>query len=201
MAEMLEKSGASAYRMAIRNAVRGLWTGAIDYDQFYDIMLTTIRNGQTAAFYEGAKECGILPGDLTPRERFRIEQAINYENQWIDGFAQAIEEGSKANGGKLTPLFARAEPWIGRYVGLRSEARAMACADKKLKWVQGPTSDTCSSCTKLNGKVKRGSYWQERGIFPRVHGAPYLECNGFRCLCELVPTDEPCTPGPLPSLP
>jgi hypothetical protein len=194
---------ASGYTNAIRSAVRGLWTGEYDYDWFFDSMITAIRShqlGLPAAWATGAKECGVFPNEYTQPERVALEQAIVYELQWIDGFAGAIEEGSKANGGQLGPLMARAAIWTCRWEGVKAQAMAMACADKKLKWVYGDTQH-CSSCAKLNGKIKRASYWNERGILPRVHGADYLSCNGFRCRCVLQPTDEPASKGPLPKLP
>jgi len=192
---------AGTYRSGIRAAVRGLWTGNLDWDQFFDAMLTTVRAGVTGAWYTGAVECGIQPGEMTAEEKLALENAIAYENQWIAGFANAIEQGNQANGGKLESLWPRSEIWIGRWEGVRDKAKVMACGDKKLEWVQGPTSDKCSSCTRLNGKVKRASYWRDKGILPRTHGAEYLECRGFRCLCELVETDKPLSRGPLPKLP
>ena len=172
--------GEAFYRNSIRSAVRGLWSGATDFDQFFDRMLTVIRLGQTAAFTEGSKKCGIAPSEWSPEEKAEIAKAIAYENQWIAGFAEAIEKGSKAEGGKLAPLFSRAEIWIGRYIGLRDKAKVMTCADKKLVWTLGATEVHCGSCLKLSDKVKRASYWNRVGILPRVHGAPYLECQGFR---------------------
>ena len=200
---MVEKarSRANDYRMGIRRAVRGLWSGAIDRQQFADAMSATIDRGQRYAFEDGARECGILPGELTEKELDRIQDAILYEMQWIEGFGQAIEDGSRANKGKLEPLFQRAEIWIGRYVGFMSEARTMACSDRKFRWTLGRTKNPCSSCVKLNGQVRRGSFWNDRGILPRVHGAEYLECHGFRCDCTLEPTQEPASRGPLPKLP
>lgn len=199
----LEKDS-DGYTMAIRAAVRGLWNGQADYDWFYHQMSSAIRSprvGLAAAWAAGAKECGILPNEFTKDEKLALENAIQYEMQWIDGFATAIEEGSKAEGGKLGPLFQRAAIWTGRWEGVKAQAMAMACADRKLKWVLGPTEESCRSCSRLNGKIKRASYWNERGILPRVHGAEYLACHGFRCLCELQPTDEPASKGPLPKLP
>jgi hypothetical protein len=166
---------AGEYRGAIRRAVLGLWSGVLDYYQFWDMMDSAIRIHITRAFYEGAAQCNIAPSELTPAERQKIKEFIIYEGQWIDGFAAAIEQGSKANGGKLAPLHSRAEIWIGRWEGVKSAAMAMACADKKLEWVLGATEKHCSSCLKLAGKIKRASYWYEQGILPRVHGAPYLE--------------------------
>jgi len=196
----VKASSESRYRSSLREAVRGLWTGAFDDVQFYDAMLVTIRQHLTQAWHEGAAECGILPAELTQDERRALERAIRYEEQWIDGLADATMENSRENGGLLGPLFSRLEIWIGRWSGVKSEAMAMACADKKLKWVLGET-DHCRSCLALSGKVKRASFWYERGILPRVHGATYLECNGFRCQCALVPTSDRASPGPLPSLP
>lgn len=189
------------YRNAIRASVRALWSGVFDYDNFWDGLSTAIKFYFPRAWHEGAIDCGIAPNELTSAEKSKLQQAINYEFQWIHGYATAIEENSQANGGKLSPLFSRAEIWIGRWEGVKSEARTMACGNKKLKWILGTTEKSCSSCLKLDGKVKRASYWEEKGILPRVHGASYLECKGFRCDCTLQVTDEPMSRGPLPKLP
>jgi len=193
-------AGTDRYRRGLRAAVRGMWTGVLTYYDFWDAMSTAIRNGLTTAWHAGMKDCGVNPDEMTEQERISLLKRITYEHQWINRFAQAIEQGSKANGGALTPLYNRAEVWIGRWEGVRSEARVMACADKKLKWTLGPT-EHCSSCTKLAGQVRRASFWNEKGILPRIHMAPYLECKGFRCQCTLEPTDEPMSRGPLPKLP
>lgn len=188
------------YRRGIRAAIRGLWSGILTRDDFDDAMRVTIRRNLTLGWERGAKECGILPDELSEAERAQLQARIEYEYQWIDGFADTIIAQSKENGGKLRPLYNRAEVWIGRYEGIKTEARVMACADRKLRWTLGPT-EHCRSCTKLAGKVKRASYWNEKGILPRIHDAWYLECGGWRCQCQLLPTDEPMSKGPLPKLP
>jgi hypothetical protein len=172
-------AGTDAYRRAIRGAVRGFWSGVLDYGEFWDMMDTVTTDGLTNAWHEGARECGVLPDEMTQEERVELGRAIAYEKQWISGFAAAIEENSKAKGGKLAPLFNRAQIWIGRWEGVRSHAMAMACADEKLMWIYGDRKH-CNSCQRLHGKVKRGSFWKAKGILPRVHGAPYLECHGFQ---------------------
>jgi hypothetical protein len=184
MAETTEEKAKASrvgdYRSALRSAIRGLWTGVSDFDGFFEAMVVAIERHITLAWYAGAKDCGVLPDELTRDERIQLQRAINYEKQWITGFGLTIEEGSKANGGLLRPLFSRAEIWIGRWEGTRDAARAMACRDKKLKWTIGSAREHCGSCLKLNGKVKRASFWSETGILPRTHGADFLECNGFR---------------------
>jgi len=193
-------AGTAGYRRSIRAAVRGLWSGVLTFFDFWDSMSLAINRGLAGAWAAGMADCGVSSDEMTPDESAALLRRIVYEHQWIDGFANAIEQGSKANGGKLTPLYSRAEIWIGRWEGVRTEARVMACADKKLKWTLGPT-EHCASCMKLAGKVKRASFWNDSGILPRIHGAPYLDCQGFRCQCELLPTDEPLSKGPLPRLP
>ena len=192
--------GTSEYRSGLRAAIRGFWSGVLDRSQFWDVMSRTIRIGLKRAWHAGAAECGIAPDELSPAEVLGLQDAIDYEHLWIGGLANTIGAGSKAKGGKLTPLFTRIEIWIGRWEGVKSKALTMACADEKQEWVLGPT-DHCDSCKKLSGKVKRGSWWNENGIWPRVHDAWYLDCHGFRCECQLLPTDKPLSKGRMPSLP
>lgn len=196
----LDSRGTENYRRGLRAAVRGLWLGALDRAQFWDAMSSTINRGITSAWHAGAADCGIAADELSPEEKAALQKAIDYEHLWIGGFANTIGENTKARGGKLTPLFSRAEIWIGRWEGTRTAARVMACKDKKLVWTLGPT-EHCNSCTRLAGQVRRASFWNDKGILPRVHGADYLDCQGFRCQCTLQPTDEPLSRGRLPKLP
>jgi hypothetical protein len=175
----VDSRGTSEYRSGLRAAIRGLWVGVMDRDQFWDAMSRTVRVGLKRAWNSGAADCGISPDELSPAEVLALQNAIDYEHLWIGGFANTIGEGTKAKGGKLSPLFVRAEVWIGRWEGVRSQARVMACADQKLKWTLGPT-EHCDSCKKLADKVKRASWWNEQGILPRVHDSPFLACHGFR---------------------
>lgn len=194
-------AGASNYRNAIRAATRGLWVGALDYYQFWEAMEAAIHTGLTTASHEGAKECGILPADLSPSERAELVQTIASEYSHIDSFAMIIEESSKANGGKLGPLLAKAEAWILRYKDVVNHFKMLACGDQKLEWVLGATKKHCSSCLKLAGKVKRASQWERAGVRPQNPPNPMLECDGWACQCTLVVTDAPMSKGPFPKLP
>jgi len=194
-------NGAAVYRKSLRDAVRALWTGSIDYDQFFESMTAAIRRRLPQAWYDGSKECGILPADLSPAERMALQQAVVNEMTFITKFANAIEAGSRARGGKLRPLLTRVELWAQRYTDLQSRARVMACGDKKLKWVRGDTVEPCRSCIRLGNKVKRASYWRRVNVYPQRPVNHSLECEGYNCLCQLLPTDERCSPGPLPRLP
>jgi len=192
---------AAGYARNIRGAVRSLWSGAMDYDQFFDLMMSTIRSGLRRNWYFGASQCGIAPSELSPMEKASLEGAIASEISRIGSFADAIEQGSKANGGKQGVQLVRASLWSSRALDIQNRARLMACADKKLKWVRGPTSDSCRTCIAMDGKVKRGSYWESHGPHPQAPINSTIECEGWRCLCNLVPTDDPMSKGPLPRWP
>ncbi len=193
--------GQANYGLAIRANVRALWAGVTDIDQFVDGMFSSIRRGLNRAWREGAKQCGIKPDELTPEELAAIVQVITNELLFVLSFADAIEAGSKANGGKLRPLLGRVELWESRYLDVTNRAILMACADKKIEWVMNPLKDNCTSCKSLNGKVKRGSTWERLGIRPQDPPNDKLKCKGHRCGCRGVPTDKPISRGPLPKLP
>jgi len=209
---------ANQYRMALRAPVRALWKGVFDYDQAFAGVEDAIRVYFPRAWNEGAKECGVLPSELTPEERTAQRTATFKEYGFIDGLLTAVERGSPAwydkpphnleepeGGGKLAPLFSRVERWVGRYNDLRNQAKLMACKDQKLEWVLGrQVKKHCNSCIKLAGVIKRASYWQKHDVRPQ-HPTK-LECmisaGGVSvCGCEFRKTDLHCTPGPLPKLP
>lgn len=186
----------SNYRSVLRSAVRGLWSGAIDAGQFDENMRLAISRYLTEAFAAGAKECGIKMDELTVDEQLVLADILTAETAFVAGFATAIEEGSRANDGKLTPLFTRLEMWVNRYNDVKNQAKTLICGDLKYRWQLGPT-EHCVDCAKLSGRVYRGSVWQKYGILPQSHD---LACGGWRCQCSLVVTDEPITKGRPPKL-
>ncbi len=154
----------------------------------------------TIAWNEGAKECGIEADELSEEESKARDTFIDEQGSYVSDFGDRIKEVNKKSGGKLAPLFGRAELWVNRYSQAKQHASAMACGNLKKVWTLGPT-EHCSSCVRLSGKVKRNLYWQQKGILPRVAGASYLKCNGYRCQCTLETTTRPISKGNLPSLP
>lgn len=196
-----QSTRASEYKRDLMSAGRGLWLGVIDEFQAWESIEITVRRGLTQAYYEGIQECGIEPSEMTPEERQQLNQAIFNETAHIDGLVDFIIANSKANDGKLKTVMGRIDLWVLRYSDVAARARLMACGNRKLKWVQGPTSDSCPTCTSMNGKVKRASYWQEKGPHPKAPPNPTIQCSGYRCRCDLVPTDEPASKGPLPRWP
>lgn len=195
MSDALIETGGEDYLAGINAAVRGLWTGVFDYLDFFDAMMETIRRGLTAAWYEGAEQAGITPDELSAREQTALEQRIVQEFSYIDGLAEFVEAHSKAAGGKLGTCLSRARLWGNRYDEIKTLSTVMAKGDQKLQWQLGATEKHCHTCAGLHGRVYRASTWQENGALPRTR---HLECRGFLCLCDLVPTTDRITPGRFP---
>lgn len=184
------------FRQNIRALVRGLWTGNIGLADFIDGMELAIRTQITIAWNEGAAECGIRPDELTVDEINKRTEFIDNQIGYVTGFAEAIADGSKANKGKLTPLFQRAEMWINRYNEAKTYGAAMACGDEKREWHLGPTEQHCRSCAGFHGRVYRYSTWLGHNALPQNSN---LACHGFNCRCRLDPTDKRVTPGKFPA--
>lgn len=191
----------NAYRAALRSNVRGLWTGVLDEGQFFDGMRGAINRRLTQSAELGAESCNIKFNEFTPAEQLELGKAIQTELTFLQGLATDIQD-NKRGVGKLTPFLNRvSELWLNRYREFNSKFKALVCKDLKMEWVLNPIKENCPSCVRLNGKVKRGSFWTNSGILPNVPNAGYLVCGGFNCGCELVPTSKPISKGPLPGLP
>lgn len=183
--------------MSLRSAVRAFWNGTYNWYEFHEEMQTAIRHYFPQAWREGLATAGIMDEEMNDDERLRLEREIVREVGYIPAFADAIERGSKANGGRLTPLFIRTDRWAASYNRIRSLAMTFAKNDPNYEWVMGPTREHCKDCLKLEGRVYRASRWKAADIAPRSHR---LTCKGFHCLCEFVATTKRGTPGPMPAI-
>jgi hypothetical protein len=191
------------YRTAINGAVRALWSGAIDVFDFSSMMGAAVRRGLRRAFEEGARESGIEPSEFTEAEIEAIDTLIANEIPRIDPFGDAIAENNQENGGKLSDFDWRVNLWVSRYGEAKALGQIMADTDQKYRW-DVDAKESCRSCLRLAGKVKRASFWKEHDVYPRHHQK--LECmidaKGVPvCKCYFTATDEPLTRGPLPNLP
>lgn len=187
------------YGISLRTAARGLWAGRTTIEDFIEMMESSIRRGFNRAWNEGAKSCGILPGERTRAEQEKLDQLIAQQKGFIFGFGEWIEENSKAEKKLLRNVLARLQLWINRYEETKAIAQQMTCQDQKLEWIWDPRKEHCQTCRKLNGRVYRASIWQQIDIRPRDTRPGKLECRGFRCGCELAVTDKRVTPGRRPT--
>jgi hypothetical protein len=178
------------YRSQLRASVRGLWKKVLSLDDFDNAIKATMNRGLTQAWMEGAAECGITEGDLSEAEKKEKDKFIQGQYDFIQGLAEAIQ-GSK----KLQPMFDRVDQWVQRYPEAKANGHAMACSDKKAKFMLGPTKLHCSTCLGLAGRVYRYSVWYANNAVP-PHNWNF-RCRGG-CQCSLVDTSEPITKGSFP---
>jgi len=158
-------------------------------------MMLATEQGITEAAFTGARNCGIIPSELTRSQQIAILNMVLREQQWIHGFAEAIE-----NSQKLTPMFQRSDVWIGRFEGARDEMQLLTCGEQvRMKWV-APIGE-CDSCAKLDGQVRTVAFWNKVGVHPREHNSSLLACGGWKCRCFFEITDELLSRGAFPGLP
>lgn len=185
-----------AYRRALRQLVRGYWTGNLGAFDFYDGFADAIDRNFKMAWREGIAQWGMSDLEMTDAETLRLRLEIANQIAYIDGFAQAVADNSKANNGALFPLYDRLELWVKNYGRIKTLAGTMAAADRKGIWVYGDTVDHCPSCAALAGRVYRNSVWlkwlEPLDMMPRGKG---LACKGFQCDCSIKPTSEPVSSG------
>lgn len=181
-------TGIETYRRQLRQPIRGLWSGAIDYSQFVEGMASAIERGLERAWVQGGASCGISRNELTQEEFIAMGKLINGEMNYVESLGQDILDTPDL---KLLTLYDRVESWVNRFTDSFNRGMLMACQNQKLEWVRGPTKQPCSTCRKLSGKVKRASYWNEMGIYPQAPPNAFLECGGWKCLCSFRVTTKP----------
>jgi len=203
---------AANFRQALRSASRGLWTGALNYDQAWDSMAISIRRNLTNAWNRGAAECDIKPDELTPEEITNREMLIITQLSAISAYLTFVEQNAKSAGKKPADrvkllarkgsrtIYGRLELWVRQWDSAYTKAQAMACADAKGQWELGRTEKHCRTCYALNGKVKRFSWWASH-VLPQNAPNAQLECGGWRCDCRIVKTDASLSRGAMPRLP
>lgn len=172
--------------------MRGYWGGALTRSDFTSAMSAALKRNLVNAWLEGSTECGIDATELADDELKARDDFIKEQQGYISGFADAIHDNSKTAKGKLQPLFDRAEMWILRYTDARNQAKVMACENKKLTWVIGPTESHCPDCAGYNGKTYRAKAWATAGARPQ---SDRLACHGFRCKCRLEVTTKRASKG------
>lgn len=189
-----------SFRRGIRSSVRALWSGVIDSRQFAVSMQAAIGRGIANAWEVGASEGGITPDEYSTDEQKALAEFLTTQYESVGEFGVYIVSHNKKSGKPLEPLLSRAEMWVNQYESARMRAAAMAAGNEKRVWTLGATKVHCPSCKKLEGIVKRYSFWLEH-VMPRSAPNDGLECGGYRCQCELRKTRKPTTPGALPRLP
>ena len=195
-----ERKTFEQYTRQLRQYARDYYNGKLDDTGFLDKMIAAVQNQFNRAWNDGMTDNGLDPRtDKTQAMRDRIAGLVENEQNFITNLADLIN-GQREKQAGLDAIYSRVDVWSSNYNGVR-EISKVETSRKRKKWILGPTEQHCPSCSKLDGLVKPAQEWAERGVYPQVNGADYLNCHGYNCLCELVDTDEPVSERDFPDLP
>jgi hypothetical protein len=153
------------------------------------------------AFDLGAADMGITPEDYTKQDTTLRDEIIAEEQSHINDLLKYLDGLANNPDAKLSDADYRLDLWKARFDDVRGRAKIILGKDAPMIWVVNPEKEHCKSCLKLNGIVKRASFWQSHGVLPQSPPNPYLDCKGFACGCQILPTDKKISRGRLPSLP
>lgn len=176
-----------------------LYKGEVTEDEFVDRLADLIEQQLTRAWNEGMRLNGLDPfTDLEPECAAELQDAILNEYIYVDQFARDIIAG---RGGSVAEFQRRAGLWGNRYNDVVNRAKlCTADAKDKLMWRLGASGEHCETCSKLDGVVAYAREWETAGIRPQSPPNPNLECSGWNCKCELVPTKQRRSPKVLNTL-
>jgi len=186
----------SVYRSGLRATARGVWVEAMTQPQGLAAMYSTIGRGIQSAWKEGAAECGVKPDEFTFEELVARDNFIVEQEGYAPRFIDFVLANLRSEDGKWAPIANRVDLWVNKYRLAKTQAAAMACANKKKAWRLGATEEHCESCLKFEGRVYRYQVWAANGALPQSRR---LCCGGWRCDCGLEDTDERITPGRFPA--
>lgn len=187
------------YASGIEAAARQYWKDG-SRGGFITRMKEVTKFGLQTAFRLGAEAVGIPEDELTEQELTLRDEIIKQEQSHIADLLDYIDQAANTPETPLSSLSSRLSLWTARYEDVINRAKVLAGKDAKLEWVYGDT-EHCDSCRRLNGIVKRSSFWQKAGVMPRNPPNAKLDCGGWKCQCTLTPTDKPLRRGGLPRLP
>ena len=183
----------------IEGLVRGVYNGQVGGD-FVDAIAALIRGQITQAFqqaYEDEGYTGFFPPDFLQAgiESMIITQT-NFD--WIYNYYKDIVD-ARVDNKPIDPLLARATMWANVYKEAYNEALRLITLDGggNMIWHEGDTKDKCSTCKYLDGICASAKEWEIAGFRPQ---GSMLQCGGFNCGCELVPTTQRRSPKALDRL-
>ena len=184
------------YQRSIETLVRDLYRGG-DLATFENALVDLVDQQLDRAWREGMRKNDLDPAaDMTPEFEAELEDLKLKELDYVTGFGEAVQDAAEKDAANEDPnaslqgLYVRGSIWSNRYNEVVNLA-ALATAEPKdrLEWIYGDT-EHCETCAALNGIVASKQEWDDLGIVPQSPPNDNLSCGGWRCQCELRPTDK-----------
>lgn len=158
--------------------------GRLPRDQFDDFLFRYLSQRGQQTFIDGKREGG-SEEELDSTDEGQIQDWLIEQIMYLQGFGDAVYAR------QYTPEQAadHADMWVNKSLRtIQDYGRRSGAGDRRYKWVLGPAEKHCRDCPRLDGQVHRYREWYARGWYP---GSDKTGCKGFKCQCQLVPTDEP----------
>jgi len=183
--EQHETKTVEFYLRTMQGLIRGVYNGDVG-GEFIDIMANLISGQLRQAYLSGAADAGLLAIELTESMNKELEGFILREFDHVDNIFRDIVD-AKIDETPLEPLLQRAKMWANRWTEVWNAAKLSVSAEFGLRmlWTLGPT-DHCETCLPLAGLVAFATEWETANLRPQ---GSMLVCGGFRCQCELTPTN------------
>lgn len=193
------KKKASNFADQLTNIVTGIYKGTLNSVSGILAINTVINTHFKQAWEGGMAKFGLSLEDMTPEENVRLQHEIGVQAQYIGNYVYDIRQAAD-NGKPLSSVLYRVALWENAYYSIYNIAASMAAADQPAYWKLGQTEDHCGTCLHYSQQgVHRMSIWRKYlvpvGHMPRQIDGGNKECGGWRCDCDLEPTDEKIKPG------
>ena len=181
---------AGQFARTVRNAIMAGVNDLASRGAFDGIMSGALRTYGTLAYQDGLQVGGDIE-ELDDFDRGVIDDWYNGQIGYVAPFATEVF----ADGIAPDSIDGRAAAWANKSLrDIYSQGLAQSAKHQRFKWVLGPNEQHCPDCQRLSNQVHRYAEWYARDWLP---GSNHLACKsdaplkGYRCQCQLVPTDEP----------
>lgn len=179
---MFTKEPTRRFRQAIRENVRGLWSGEMSKSEFVDNFTSSVSTLLSRTYVNEVKnETG---EEIDPADVNTLDAVFDRISDYAEGFADYIVKNAKGVG-KLSNVYKRADLWIVMHDEVSNIAKLDTSIDddREYIWRYGGTMEHCSDCARFANTVKTKLEWdtlREDGYYPQSRS---LECSGYKCQC------------------
>lgn len=179
----------------IQGLVRGVYTDMVHGD-FIDTMANLISGQLTQAYMQAFEDAGFTDAFMPEYLTKPLETMILGQYDYVDQYFRDIVD-ARIDQTPIDPLLARAQLWAGQYDTAYQNATALITKEMggKLVWVEGDTLEKCNTCKDLDGIVMYAHEWDTLGLRPKNPPNRKIDCEGWHCDCQLLPTDKRRSPN------
>lgn len=182
------------FELIVEDLFQDAVDGNVTKRRFKLILMNAIAVACRKAFTDGYRDGGVIVElqDLEEEELDWLDTWIASQREYVNNVADAIYVDER-----VTPQEAANKPemWTNKsIIPAYQKGVSFASQNGVFEWVLG-VAEHCTSCTRLSGQRRRMKFW-DANVRPK---SSELECEGFRCACNLAPTREKVSRGRLPN--